>query len=56
GYATDPRFYSSNLYMLLREFGARLKAVYEVHTSALPAYSSPVFPFGGDGRLTHDPF
>ena len=56
GYATDPRFYSSHLYMLLRETGARLKAVYGVRTGTLPAYSSPSFPFGGDGRLTRDPF
>ncbi len=56
GYATDPRFYSSHYFMLLRELGARLKAVYEIRTGALPAYSSPPFPFEGDGRLTHDPF
>lgn len=56
GYATDPRIYSSHYFMLVRELGARLKAVYEVKTDALPAYSSPPFPFEGDGRLTHDPF
>lgn len=56
GYATDARFYSSHYFMLLRELGARLKAVYEIRTGALPAYSSPPFPFEGDGLLTHDPF
>ena len=56
GYATDPRPYSSHSYMLVREMGARLKAIYEIRTAALPAYSSPPFHFGGDGRLTRDPF
>ncbi|HPX93931.1 MAG TPA: ElyC/SanA/YdcF family protein, partial [Bacillota bacterium] len=56
GYATDPRLYASNGYMIIRELGARLKAVYEIRTGALPAYSSPPFSFEGDGRLTRDPF
>ncbi|NLA71803.1 MAG: DUF218 domain-containing protein [Clostridiaceae bacterium] len=56
GFATDPRFYASQLYMFVRETGARLKAVYETRTGALPAHISPPCPITGDGRTTRDPF
>lgn len=56
GYATDARIYSSRRYLFFREMGARLKAVYEIRTRQVPAYTSPPFPFSGDGRLTRDPF
>ncbi len=56
GYATDPRLYNSEMYMLVREMGARLKAVYETRTGAIPRHSSPARPIHGDGRSTRDSF
>lgn len=56
GLATDPRVYSSEFYWFIRELGARVKAVYEVRTGAIPTYSSSPRPIGGDGRTTRDPF
>ncbi|HNZ63018.1 MAG TPA: ElyC/SanA/YdcF family protein [Bacillota bacterium] len=56
GYATDPRYYASELYMFIREIGARLKAVYEIHTDALPGRMSPAHPISGDGRGTRQSF
>jgi vancomycin permeability regulator SanA len=56
GYATDPRIYASEVYMFVREMGARLKAVYETRTDAVPQYQSLPQPIEGDGRTTRDPF
>lgn len=56
GYATDPRVYLDHTYLLIREFGARIKAVYETRTGALPLHSSPVRPIWGDGRTSWDSF
>ncbi len=56
GYRTDFRPYESNVYMHIREIGARLKAVYEVRTGALPLHESSPRPISGDGRHTRDPF
>lgn len=56
GYATDPRIYASEVYMFVREMGARLKAVYETRTDAIPQYQSSPHPIEGDGRTTRDPF
>ncbi len=56
GYATDPRFYASEIYMFFREMGARLKAVYEVKTEAPPGRMSPPVPISGDGRDTRKSF
>lgn len=56
GFATNPRPYASQLFMFIRENGARLKAVYETRTGALPKHISPPCPITGDGRATRDPF
>lgn len=56
GYRTDPRIYAAHLYMFVREMGARLKAVYEVKTGALPLHESRPLPIFGDGRGSRDPF
>lgn len=56
GYATNPRSYSSTPYMLVREIGARLKALYETNSDAPPGKMSPPFPISGDGRGTRKSF
>jgi SanA protein len=56
GYATNPRLYASTPYMLVRELGARLKALYETNTDASPGKMSPPFPISGDGRDTRNSF
>ncbi len=56
GYATNPRPYLSTPYMLVRELGARLKAIYETNTDASPGKMSPPFPISGDGRDTRKSF
>ena len=50
GYATDTRDYHSSVYAFLREYGARLKAVYEVISGAPPTRMDPSMPISGDGR------
>ena len=54
GYASDARNYQSSTYTFLREYGARLKAVYEVKSDALPTRLDPVMPISGDGRDTRE--
>lgn len=56
GYATDTRDYHSSTYTFLREYGARLKAVYEVRSEASPARLDPPMPISGDGRNTREPW
>ena len=56
GYATNPRKYMSTPYLLVREIGARLKALYETNTNAPPGRMSPPFPISGDGRGTRKSF
>lgn len=56
GYATNPRSYASTPYFMARELGARLKALYETNTHALPERMSPPFPISGDGRDTRKSF
>lgn len=56
GYATDTRTYRTSLYSFLREYGARLKAVYEVISDALPGRMDPPMPISGDGRDSWQPW
>ncbi|MGI6158178.1 MAG: SanA/YdcF family protein [Saccharofermentanales bacterium] len=56
GFATDPRRYMSEIYMFVRELGARMKAAYQLHLGEAPTRMSPVCPISGDGRTTHDAF
>ncbi|MDD2426897.1 MAG: ElyC/SanA/YdcF family protein [Eubacteriales bacterium] len=54
GYVTDAREYNSSTYTFLREYGARLKAVYEVLSDAQPARMDSPMPISGDGRATRE--
>ncbi|NLC25103.1 MAG: DUF218 domain-containing protein [Fastidiosipila sp.] len=56
GYATDARNYKSSTYTFLREYGARLKAVYEVRSQASPTRMDPDMPISGDGRDSREPW